>query len=56
MSDCKKQEYKVTLKLKTGPASPAQYALWRKFWQRVIVETRKETGKSIDQPTEKDNG
>ena len=38
-------EVKVTLNFHTGPATPAQYALWRKFWQRVIVETKKEGAK-----------
>jgi hypothetical protein len=45
MNDTRKKEYKVTINLKPGPASPAQYALWRKFWQRVIVETKKEAAK-----------
>jgi hypothetical protein len=42
MSGSKKQECKVTVNIQPGPASPAQNAAWCKFWQRVIVETRKE--------------
>jgi hypothetical protein len=45
MSGSKKQECKVTVNIQPGPASPAQNEAWIKFWQRVIVEARKEAAK-----------
>jgi hypothetical protein len=45
MSANKKQEYKVTVNIQPGPASPAQSAAWSKFWQRVILETKKDGAK-----------
>jgi hypothetical protein len=38
----KKQECKVTINIQPGPASPDQSAAWNKFWQMVILETKKE--------------
>lgn len=30
----------VTIKIRTGPVTPAQKTAWRKFWQKVIVEVK----------------
>ena len=37
---------KVKANIKTGPASPAQKASWRKFWQKLIAEVKAEEKES----------
>lgn len=35
-----KTEVKVKIDIRPGPASPAQKAVWGKFWQKLIAEAK----------------
>lgn len=31
---------KIIISIRAGPASPAQKAAWRRFWEKLIVEAK----------------
>jgi hypothetical protein len=35
----------VVVNIQPGPVSPAQKQAWDRFWQKLIVEVKKETDK-----------
>jgi len=37
-----KQQPAVIVRFETGPVSPAQRQAWRRFWQKMIDETKSE--------------
>jgi len=37
-----KTEIKITTDIRLGPASLAQKTAWRKFWQKLISEAKRE--------------
>jgi len=35
-------ELRVTVDIRPGPVSPAQGQAWKRFWQKMIAETKSE--------------
>jgi hypothetical protein len=39
---------KVRVDVRRGAASPAQKAVWRKFWQKLVAEVKKNGKQNMD--------